>query len=294
MSRKLTTKEFIDKSRVIHGDIYDYSKVDYVGGRGKIDIVCPKHGVFTQRASAHKSGQGCPICNTMNRRCVLSEVLKEAKSIHNDKYDYSLIREYKTSNTKIPIICPKHGKFTITSHHHINRGQGCGECKSLGLNGFLDKANEKHGDTYDYTLVDYVNNKTKVTIICPTHGEFKQRPSDHMFGCGCPICNESLGEKSIRLFLEQNNIMFIPQHRFGDCKNIKPLPFDFYLPEHNVCVEFNGKQHYEIVNHFGGSVKFIQRKINDDIKREYCVNNNIHLIIIKYDEPIEAILTNLI
>lgn len=141
-----------------------------------------------------------------------------------------------------------------------------------------------HGDKYDYSLVKYKNAHTKVKIICPLHGEFKQTPNCHVIGSGCPTCNESKGEKEIRTYLKENNIKFKQQKSFPDCKYKYPLRFDFYLPEYNCCIEFNGIQHYEPSEFFGGVDAFELNQIRDKIKKEYCDNNNIPLIIIRYDE----------
>jgi hypothetical protein len=102
----------------------------------------------------------------------------------------------------------------------------------------------------------------------------------HLSGKGCSICNESKGEKLIYNFLVNNNIKFVKQKRFLDCKNVHTLPFDFYLPDYNVCIEYNGEQHYNPVKYFGGIKSFNLQKINDNIKSNYCLQNNIKLIII--------------
>jgi hypothetical protein len=92
--------------------------------------------------------------------------------------------------------------------------------------------------------------------------------------------------------LELNNISFERQKKFDLCRYKNKLPFDFYLTELGICIEYNGIQHYEAIEHFGGENKLKQRKINDKIKKEYCVDNNIPLIIIKYNENVEDILSN--
>lgn len=120
------------------------------------------------------------------------------------------------------------------------------------------------------------------------HGEFKQSPDHHINRKhGCPRCNESKGENEIRSILDLNKIKYINQYKFPDCKNKNELPFDFYLPDSNTCIEFNGIQHYKPVLYFGGIDKFKQQQINDNIKKEYCKNNNIKLIIIRYNEVIK-------
>lgn len=146
------------------------------------------------------------------------------------------------------------------------------------------KANEIHYNSYDYSLVDYKNTESPVIIKCNTHGKFEQIPRIHLQGSGCPLCCESKGEKEIRSYLISNNIEYIPQHRFPDCKLKKPLAFDFYLPKSNLVIEFDGIQHYKPVKRFGGEdyLKVIQ--VRDKIKTEYCIKNNIKLVRIKYND----------
>jgi very-short-patch-repair endonuclease len=142
-------------------------------------------------------------------------------------------------------------------------------------------------------FVGYKNYKTEVIITCPKHGDFPQTPASHLKGCGCRKCNKNIGENAIRNFLTKNNIEFEEQKRFKDCKNIKPLPFDFYLPQYNLCIEFDGKQHF-IPTDFKSNLteeeklkSFELLQIRDNIKTDYCKNNNINLLRIKYTENIE-------
>lgn len=154
----------------------------------------------------------------------------------------------------------------------------------------INKFIVKHHNFYDYKLVNYINSKIKIKIICPKHGEFEQLANMHLKGQGCPICKESKGEKEIRKYLIRLNVKFIPQHKFTECKNIKQLPFDFYLPNYNTCIEFNGEQHYKSIKHFGGDEKFNRTQINDEIKMEYCKMNKINLIIINDIKNIKKLL----
>lgn len=360
--RKLTTEEFITKAKDAHGDRYDYSKVKYKTSNHKVAIICHKHGKFEQVASYHigKYKNGCPKCAVENRRLTLDYFLQKAKKIHGDKFDYSLITEYKPSKEKVDVICKKHGPFRVSIYHHINRGQGCSKCKSLNLDGFLEKANIVHNNKYDYSKVVYTNNKEKIDIICPIHGLFNQRITDHingqhgclectmetirmstdefiikankkhenkyiydaekinfktnkdkvnitcerhgvfsqkvnthLNGAGCPSCSESKGEFSIRNYLDNKNIQFKVQKTFKECKNINMLRFDFYLPNINTCIEFNGIQHYEKVDFFGGTKGLKSTQKRDKIKESFCKKNDIQLLVIKYDEDVENVLNSL-
>jgi hypothetical protein len=194
MPKKKTKEEFIAKAKLVHGDKYDYSKVEYVGALTKVCIICPKHGEFCQEANSHLRGQGCPKCKYEKQTCTTDEFIAKAKKIHGDKYDYSKV-EYVNDRTKVCIICPKHGEFWQTPNSHLN-GYGCSKCayevkgkrRSFSKEEFIKKTRKVHGDKYDYSKVNYVNNYTKVCIICPEHGEFWQTPSAHLRGQGCPKC----------------------------------------------------------------------------------------------------------
>ncbi len=128
------------------------------------------------------------------------------------------------------------------------------------------------------------NNRTKVKIICITHGTFEQIPNAHLNNQGCPKCNSSKGELKTEQYLKENNIQFENQKTFPNCKNKLPLPFDFYLPKHNICIEYDGEQHFIPKSCFGGNKQFQRTKQNDLIKNQFCKNNNIKLIRIPYNE----------
>lgn len=222
MPVKLTTEDFIEKSKLIHGDKYDYSLVDYIGSKLKVKIICSKHGEFSQKPNHHLGNVGCPKCGGTNKLNT-SEIINQFKKVHEDKYDYS--------------------------------------------------------------LVNYKNDSCKVDIICYKHGKFSQSPTHHKQGKGCPICKESKGEAMVSKILNKNKIKYVREKRFKNCKNILTLPFDFYLPENNVCVEFHGKQHFKMECHFGRENGFEQTKKRDKIKEDFCNNNKISLIIIFKTKP---------
>ena len=195
---KLTTEEFIKKAHEVHGDRYDYSKVEYVNSSTKVCIICKKHGEFLQQAGNHLSGVGCPSCGIETTRTKrthpVDEFLKLAREIHGNKYDYSKVN-YVNKRTKVCIICPTHGEFMQSPQKHL-AGQGCEKCfraslatrYKLGKEKFIERANVVHNGFYDYSAVEYVNSMTYVNIICPIHGSFKQIPSSHLKGHGCPKC----------------------------------------------------------------------------------------------------------
>ena len=194
MPGKLTTEEFVQKAREVHGDKYDYSKVEYKNATTKVCIICPNHGEFEQFPYKHLEGMGCSECGltkcTNSRRFTTDKFIELAKEVHSDKYNYSKV-EYKNNKTKVTIICPVHGEFKQLPASHL-QGIGCFYCNGnikLTTEVFIRKAKGIHRDKYDYNKADYKNIRTKVTIICPVHGEFRQTPAMHLQGQGCPKCS---------------------------------------------------------------------------------------------------------
>jgi len=291
MGRKSFTKEeFVEKARKVHGDKYDYSKSEYYEKRKKVCIICPIHGEFWQNAGDHMKGSNCPKCIIDRRKSNLNDFIERANRVHNNKYDYSKV-DYKTNKEKVCIICPIHGEFWQRPDKHLFAERGCSKCggsNKLTKEEFIEKSIKIHGNKYDYSKVVYENHETKVCIICPKHGEFLQKANSHLNGNGCPICKSSKGELSIKKWLEENHISFIPQYRFQKCKDKKTLPFDFYLPDHNICIEYDGLQHFKPMG-FSGSksnILFEITKKHDKMRNDFCKNNNIRLIRIKYSENI--------
>lgn len=277
-------QEFIKKSNIIHKNKYDYSEVIYKNNLTKVKIKCQKHGDFHMRPGDHLDGSGCRLCGIDKKRNFQEYIIK-SKKIHNNKYDYSKAN-YKSNNSKITIICPLHGDFKQTPKLHL-KGSGCPSCDSnlnLDTKSFINKSKIIHKNKYDYTDVNYIKNNIKVKIKCPKHGIFEQKPMLHLAGQGCPICKSSKGEKKISNFLEKNNINYISQFSFDNCKYILSLPFDFYLTDLNICIEYDGIQHFKEVEYWGGKDGLTLRKLRDDIKTTFCKNNCIKLIRIAYYE----------
>lgn len=275
---------FILNAISVHDNKYDYSLVEYKNNTSKIKIICKRHGVFEQAPKNHLSGQGCRKCFNESLLISTSEFIKRANLIHNYKYDYSLVN-YIKNNIKVRIICPIHGEFLQSPNHHLNMQQGCLKCKlinsKLTLEDFIKKSIIKHGYRYSYTNIDGFDFNKKVKIICPIHGEFLQLPNNHCnLGYGCYKCKESNGEKLIASLLDGMNINYIREHKFDTCKNKNHLLFDFYLPNYNICIEYQGIQHFKPLNYFGGEERFEKQRINDEIKYNWCIDNNINLIII--------------
>lgn len=277
------TEEFIKKANKIHNNIYNYSLVNYRDSRHKVKIICDLHGEFEQTAQNHLNGQNCPLCSGTIKSST-KEFIEKSKNIHGDKYDYSL-SDYINRSTPIKIICKIHGEFEQLPFLHL-KGCSCYKCyaksKCESTEEFILRAIEIHGDKYDYSLVRYENVTKKIQIICKKHGIFEQSASSHLRGFGCQICKNSKGEEKISKILKSKNIIFKREKTFTNCRNILPLPFDFYLPEHNMCIEFDGEQHFIEKPEWNSDLISIQKR--DEIKNIYCKENNIILYRFNYKE----------
>ena len=205
---KQTLEQFVEKAKEIHGDKYDYSKVEYINTDTKVCIICPEHGEFWQTPHMHLKKQGCPKCYG-NIRKTTKEFVSKAKEIHGEKYDYSKTH-YINAFTKVIITCPEHGEFEQIARVHLY-GHGCPKCvgkKKYNKDYFLEKAKEIHGSKYDYSLLkeeDFINNRNKVQIICKKHGTFEQAIDNHINQKhGCPKCSRSKLEENVSKFLDKN------------------------------------------------------------------------------------------
>jgi len=198
MKRKQrTTAEFIQDSKVLHGEMYDYSLVTYKRIDAKVIIVCSLHGQFEQTPHSHliyKSG--CPECARDQRSGNIVTFIRKSTQVHGDKYDYSTVN-YINNNTKVIITCPIHGLFSQLPTNHISRGSGCPECgnidrghsNKLKFHEVVSKANDVHNNKYFYIEEGYTNVSGKLKIVCPEHGLFVQRPTNHIYMTqGCPQC----------------------------------------------------------------------------------------------------------
>ncbi len=280
---KSDTSKFIEKSKSIWKDFWDYSMVNYLGSNESVTLICKKHNhIFEQKVSNHLRGaNNCKYCNSKST----DDFIEESKAVWGEKFDYSLV-EYKKSNITIKLICKQHNYlFEQKPYLNLQKQCGCKICNSYTTEDFIKKANVVHNNLYDYSLTRYIKSNQKVEIRCITHDYvFKQVANNHLKGNGCPICNTSQGEKMIKKILDYLKIDCVQQMKFDDCKDIGNLMFDFYIPKYNKCIEFDGIQHFKSVDAFGGVTGLESIKRRDNIKNLYCRDNNIGLLRINYKE----------
>lgn len=300
---RLSRSEVIKRMAAVHHNFYDYSKFVYKRMHDKGIIICPIHGEFLQAAHEHIEGAECPKCSK-KAKWTTESFLDAAHKKFGNKFKY--IGKVSRAKSRIKVICPKHGAFISTASNHLATKFGCAQC-AFEKNGeaqthswqmFVNKAKAKWGGTYDYSLINeqtYTNTKEKVPIKCPKHGVFLQTPNNHLNGVGCPRCLRSLGEERVELFLKAANEAYVMQHKLLNTNKLcgnKYFRLDFFLPDKNIAIEYNGQQHYTEVLPFVKARSFKQQQARDESLRMQCKVCGIKLIEISYNdfENIEKIL----
>lgn len=307
MPKRYTDEDFKKQLKSEHPNLELLN--EYNGNKNYVTVRCNIHNyVFKTKPNWLHKGCGCQKCYNERRgnslRKSLDDVIKEAKAVHGNDYDYSLITDYKNNQTKLPIICYKndkngneHGVFYQSALKHIILQEGCPKCaselnsikKRLTRGEFIERSTVIHNGKYDYSNSEYVNYSTPLKIKCPMHGEFMQTPAMHLIGCGCPTCNSSHLENKIRGFLKSNKLLFIEQKKF-DWLGKQRL--DFYVPRYKCAIECQGGQHFKSIEHFGGENEFKRRLELDELKNKLCKDNNVKLIYIIDNNFKDCVLSN--
>lgn len=303
-------------ARFLHGNIYTplniktflkINKLNFIlkspvveGARTNIIWECTIHGEFSTSWNCIKSGIGCPKCGTMSTSNKRKKDFEYVKSKFKEKGLTVVSTEYKNNETPLSYICDKHPELGIQTARYGNiqkkNARMCATCSADQSKAsmtkthaeFLVEMNSVHGNKYT-VLGTYLGAKHKIKIKCNVCSqEWNSAPNHLTGGHGCPNCNESLGESKIKLWLLQHNVDFDPQYRFSDCIGIRrKMPFDFVLwkdAKVKSCIEYQGQQHYFPIEMFGGAKAYEIQLINDDIKRNYCKDQNLELYEIPYWE----------
>tara|TARA_R110000868_G_scaffold75946_6_gene218856 strand:+ start:29682 stop:30599 length:918 start_codon:yes stop_codon:yes gene_type:complete len=244
MSKKLTTKTFILKANIVHKNMYNYSLSNYTKSTEKIEIICNLHGSFNQISNDHLTGAGCPACSG-KKRITTKSFIKRANIVHNNLYNYSLVN-FTKSQDKVKIICNTHGVFEQIAYNHLS-GAICAKCskntvmlkRRTPIDVFIKKANIIHNHKYDYSKVKYINNYTKILIICKNHGDFYQIPNSHLSKQGCAKCKNSNISKIEMQWLDYLNIPN-EYRQVPIIINNKKYRTDAYDPITNTIYEFYG------------------------------------------------------
>ena len=284
-------QRFIEDAIKIHGNKYDYSRVDYISDKTPIEIVCPIHGSFWQRPTSHKRGYGCSKCSNKHKPTT-EEWIGKAKKLYNGKYDLSKV-VYVSNKTPVVVICPEHGEFYPLPNNYINGVSGCPKCNDIRKHKQFSKTTEQfikesieiHDNLYDYTNTVYVNATTNVKILCKEHGEFEQNPGAHLSGCGCPKCklkNQTKLYNKLKESFPNENIVFEYKAKWLGKQRI-----DIYFPKYNIGIEYDGIQHFQPSDRFGGIEKFEKTKQWDLLKEKRCLENNCKLFRLDYKYKVQ-------
>lgn len=245
------------------------------------------------RYSDFRKGHRCRSCGIKRRaensKFKYDEVIKKIFDVHGNNIELINFNGFTKSCDFKCNVCGKEWSTAPTTV--VNDGTGCPACAKLKGGKTrtisLDEAYERLKNfKQEIEIINYMNMKSRADFKCKICGNTWNSYAYSVLieGTGCPICKQSKGEKLVRLYCEDKNIEFISQYIFPDCKNINPLPFDFYLPEYNLCIEVNGDQHYRSVDYFGGEEAFEKRKQRDNIKFDYCKENNINFLVLPYSD----------
>jgi hypothetical protein len=276
----MDTEYFIEKAKLVHGDKYDYSLVEYIGKEGRVKIICPMHGIFEQSSGSHLNGSGCQKCG---KQFMDTEYfIEKAKSIHGNKYDYSNVI-YVSAIKPVKIKCVDNNHlFEQSPNSHLN-GVGCPKCvgRNKTTEEFVKEAKKIHGDKYDYYLVDYSNTSENVRIICSTHGEFLQKPVHHLRGQGCPVCGNG--------FIKSFKLSLINSLSQSDLFTMDPFEIYTIIGQGKLPIDFGG-----LANSDAGSEERLTtlQELKDKFSNEDNENENEHLeedIITPESEEIKVV-----
>ena len=282
--RKRKTLSYGKVKNFIEQNNYKLLSTEYKNAHELLTMKCPNNHIVEINFNNFKNGKRCPECYKEERLLNLDKVKKRIE----DEGHKLLSTEYINSSEELEIQCPK-GHIYKRSYDYFRTNHRCTKCLEENIEFKRNKryiAIKEYIEKEGYVLLskEYKNNKQSILIKCDKGHIYETCFDNFQQGCRCPNCNSSKGNKEINDILIKLNINFFSEYKFKNCKFKRKLPFDFYLPDYNCCIEFDGIQHYKIIKHFGGYDAFITRKIKDTIKNEYCKNNNIKLIRIPYWE----------
>ncbi len=289
--RKKTHEEFIAEMRIKHPNLKIMSQ--YKSNREKViveDLLGIQYDIYAGNLC---KGQKPSINSALDKNLAFKLLSEQIHGRNNFDYSES---NYTTNDKKVKIKCLSCKTFFYQQSSHHLFGNGCPECaKNIrGKNKTSTRSNtittdiiSTHGDNIKLDKFEYKGSRIKSLFGCnlnEEHGYWLATPDNIVHGKGCPVCKSSQGERQIANVLNKLNISFVKQKTFDGCKNIFLLKFDFYIPEFNLCIEYDGQQHFKSIEVFGGKKGYENTVKNDEIKTKFCKSNNITLLRISYKE----------
>lgn len=291
-TKSKSNDEFISELKEVNKYIIPLDK--YVRNNIKIRCVCSICGYeYMVVPSSLLNGYGCPRCSK-KERYTTETFIEKLRTINPN---IEILDGYKNSFTKVKCRCKECGNEWNARPGNLLFGTGCPVCSGVAkytTDSFAEKLFEINNNIE--IIGEYKNMDTKIAYRCKSCDNINEASPRNLLHNlrGCPYCASSKGEKRIREFLNDNNIEYIAQYRFDDCKDIYTLPFDFFIPNCSIVIEYDGIQHFETVDLWGGENALADTQRRDKIKTDYCKNHNIRLIRISYKDfdNINSILDN--
>lgn len=282
------TELFIKRAILKHGNRYDYSKVICTAYNSHICIGCPIHGFFNQNSYKHIRGAGCPACARLSQRKTHEQYIAEVAEISSHKIE--VLGRYAGDSVKITHRCTTCSWKWDVLPTNVIAGHGCPRCGRVNTTRHQTKTHSRYVEDVQSVsggwikvLGQYSGAFTKIEHECAEcMASWYAMPTNILRNKGCPCCKMSTGERAIRLYLEKQKIPFEPQKTFAGCEDEKPLRFDFFLKEKNVCIEYDGEQHFKPIDVFGGHEKYLSIVRRDNIKNLFCKESGIFLLRIAF------------
>ena len=282
-----TTEEFVNELKEINNNIEIIG--EYKDNKTKIKCKCKIDGhEWKATPNSLLNGSGCPKCVGKIKNKTTEYFINELKEINDD---IEILGEYVNNKTKIKCKCKIDGYEWEVIPHSLLSGSGCPKCVGMHKTTEEFKQEMKEINNNIEIIGEYINAKIKIKCKCKIDGhEWEIKPNNLLSGQGCPKCNESKGEKRVAKFLDSKNIEYEQQYKFNNCRSKNELPFDFYIPNLNIAIEYDGEDHYKVNKRSKNDTyekafnRFVEGKIRDTIKTIYCKENNIKLIRIAYTE----------
>lgn len=249
----------------------------------------PCGSILTIQANNFKRGKPCRYCSqkktNAQQRKTHEEFCKEVETLGCKEFE--VIEQYKGNHEPIKLRHTVCDNEFLVAPNDFKKGQRCPSCsvlkRRLSQEDWENRVSELTGSEYTF-LEKYKGNSTKIKVRHEKCDNiYSVKPNNYLSGYRCPICKASIGEQLIAKYLNKKEITFIPQYYFDDLKGDKGhLRYDFYLPYHNILIEYNGMQHYKPIDFFGGVKTFNKQVKRDKIKKEYAKSKGIVLLDIPF------------
>lgn len=296
MSSKLSDKDFIEKLNKINPNITPLEK--YIGARTKILVKCNicKHEWSASPSNlTNKTPKGCPICGRVKAKNSRTKKHEDfVNEISNVNKHIKILEKYKNALTPIKCLCLIHNEEFYTAPSHLLYNEiGCQKCRSQKISNALIKDSSKFLEEVNAVnplinvIGNYKGNHRKIDLECKVcKNKWSASPNSILSGSGCPKCNMSRGERYIRNYLDNNKISYISQKTFDGLKGVNNglLSYDFYIDNLNLLIEYQGEQHKNAIEIFGGEKQLEIQQEHDRRKKLYAKDNNINLLEIWYYE----------